>query len=190
MSVRVVARIRPLLEKELEKDIIVHATSNSGGEDTSNKSDNTVKIPNPKNEAEEFSFAFNGVYDQATTQEALFSAEGNDSLPASLPAPLLHLLRWRYIPSPNLPKQSWRVRKQQQQLTVIFGLLVCLSAGWMLTMQLNSEPSPQVPLSRTRRNNLCIWRNGYRQDAHDARRAEAGGSRCDPAAAFRCLPSG
>jgi hypothetical protein len=35
-----------------------------------------VKIPNPKNEAEEFSFAFNGVYDRATTQEELFTAEG------------------------------------------------------------------------------------------------------------------
>lgn len=37
---------------------------------------NIVKIPNPKNESEEFSFAFNGVYDQQTTQEELFTAEG------------------------------------------------------------------------------------------------------------------
>ncbi|KAI1339848.1 kinesin-II 95 kDa subunit [Xylariaceae sp. FL0016] len=70
MSVRVVARIRPLLEKELDKDIIVKAASNDDG-----RSSNVVKIPNPKNEAEEFSFAFNSVYDQPTTQEQLFTAE-------------------------------------------------------------------------------------------------------------------
>ncbi|RYP19058.1 hypothetical protein DL765_003554 [Monosporascus sp. GIB2] len=76
MSVRVVARIRPLLEKELDKDIIVHAASSEDG-----KPCNVVKIPNPKNEAEEFSFAFNGVYDDTTTQEALFSAEGKRDPP-------------------------------------------------------------------------------------------------------------
>ncbi|RYO86608.1 hypothetical protein DL766_002339 [Monosporascus sp. MC13-8B] len=58
MSVRVVARIRPLLEKELDKDIIVHAASSEDGKPCS-----VVKIPNPKNEAEEFSFAFNGGLD-------------------------------------------------------------------------------------------------------------------------------
>ncbi|KAI5466828.1 P-loop containing nucleoside triphosphate hydrolase protein [Mariannaea sp. PMI_226] len=70
MSVRVVARIRPLLEKELDKDIIVRADSVE-----SSKPNTIVKIPNPKNEAEEFSFAFNGVYDQSTTQEQLFTSE-------------------------------------------------------------------------------------------------------------------
>ncbi|UNI17427.1 hypothetical protein JDV02_003770 [Purpureocillium takamizusanense] len=72
MSVRVVARIRPLLEKELDKDVIVRADGVEPG-----KHSTVVKIPNPKNEAEEFSFAFNGVYDQATSQEALFTAEGS-----------------------------------------------------------------------------------------------------------------
>lgn len=71
MSVRVVARIRPLLEKELDKDIIVRADSVEEGKPTT-----IVKIPSPKNEAEEFSFAFNSVYDQNTSQEALFTAEG------------------------------------------------------------------------------------------------------------------
>ncbi|KAI1113989.1 P-loop containing nucleoside triphosphate hydrolase protein [Nemania sp. NC0429] len=70
MSVRVVARIRPLLAKETDKDIIVRPASNDDG-----KSSNVVKIPNPRNESEEFSFAFNSVYDQATTQEELFTAE-------------------------------------------------------------------------------------------------------------------
>ncbi|SPJ83794.1 related to chromokinesin Xkid [Fusarium torulosum] len=70
MSVRVVSRIRPLLEKERECDIIVRADTVD-----SSKPNTVVKIPNPKNEAEEFSFAFNGVYDRATTQEELFTAE-------------------------------------------------------------------------------------------------------------------
>lgn len=72
MSVRVVARIRPLLEKsEADKDIIVRA---DGGDP--NGPHTIVKIPNPKNEAEDFSFAFNSVYDQSTTQETLFTSEG------------------------------------------------------------------------------------------------------------------
>jgi hypothetical protein len=71
MSIRVVARIRPLLSKELEKDTIVTAASTEDG-----KAPTLVKIPSPKNESEEFSFAFNSVYDQSTTQEALFTSEG------------------------------------------------------------------------------------------------------------------
>ncbi|KAM3069975.1 hypothetical protein ACMFMG_003989 [Clarireedia jacksonii] len=70
MSVRVVARIRPLLPKELDKDTIVHAEK---GQDS--KTLNVVRIPNPKNETEEFSFTFNGVYDMGTTQEELFTNE-------------------------------------------------------------------------------------------------------------------
>ncbi|KAL1901010.1 hypothetical protein Sste5346_002074 [Sporothrix stenoceras] len=71
MSVRVVARVRPLLPgKELDKDVIVRVDSSEPG-----CPPNVVKIPSPKNEQEEFSFTFNGVYDQATTQEELFNAE-------------------------------------------------------------------------------------------------------------------
>ncbi|KAK0611371.1 kinesin motor domain-containing protein [Immersiella caudata] len=70
MSVRVVARIRPLLEKEHGKDVIVRADRVEEGKPLT-----IVKIPSPKNESEEFSFAFNGVYEQSTTQEELFTAE-------------------------------------------------------------------------------------------------------------------
>ncbi|KAK1985978.1 kinesin motor domain-containing protein [Colletotrichum cereale] len=70
MSVRVVARIRPLLDKELDKDTIVRADSTEEG-----KPATLVKIPNPKNESEEFSFAFNSVYDQTATQDELFTSE-------------------------------------------------------------------------------------------------------------------
>ncbi|OBT90006.1 hypothetical protein VE02_01562 [Pseudogymnoascus sp. 03VT05] len=77
MSVRVVARIRPTLGKELEKDTIVRAEASEDG-----KPMNIVRIPNPRNEAEEFSFAFNGVYDQSTSQEELFSNEVSPHLKA------------------------------------------------------------------------------------------------------------
>lgn len=70
MSVRVVARLRPLLDKELEKDTIVRVECGQDG--------NLVKIPNPRNESEEFSFAFNGVYDMSTSQEELFTNEGSN----------------------------------------------------------------------------------------------------------------
>lgn len=71
MSVRVVARIRPLLDKEADKDIIVRPDSTEAG-----KPHTIVKIPNPRNDGEDFSFAFNSVYGQSATQEALFTSEG------------------------------------------------------------------------------------------------------------------
>jgi len=71
MSVRVVARIRPTLGKELDRDTIVRAEASEEG-----KPMNVVRIPNPRNESEEFSFTFNGVYEQSTTQEELFTNEG------------------------------------------------------------------------------------------------------------------
>jgi hypothetical protein len=74
MSVRVVARIRPLLKNELDKDVIVTVDSTQAG-----GASNVVKIPSPKNPTEEFTFAFNSVYDQQTSQEELFTAESNYS---------------------------------------------------------------------------------------------------------------
>jgi hypothetical protein len=44
MSVRVVARIRPLLNTEIEKDVIVHAAHAAGAESADTKT--VVKIPN------------------------------------------------------------------------------------------------------------------------------------------------
>lgn len=73
MSVRVVARIRPLLKHELDKDTIVTAESTS---DESSKSLPTiVRIPNPKTESESFSFQFSSVYEQEATQQEVFDAE-------------------------------------------------------------------------------------------------------------------
>ena len=105
MSVRVIARIRPLLKTEREIDVIVRSESsavpaqsmqpipNSGaskrigakaGVQTSKGINqkmeldrhNLVRIPNPKNEGEEFSFQFNGVYDASVGQHEIFDAEG------------------------------------------------------------------------------------------------------------------
>lgn len=70
MSVRVVARLRPLLKGELEKDTIVEAA----GIDTT-AAPTIVRIPNPKNEAEAYSFQFNSVYDQQATQQQIFDNE-------------------------------------------------------------------------------------------------------------------
>lgn len=98
MSIRVVARIRPLLEKELEKDVIVHAEGTDEG-----KTPSIVKIPNPKKPSEEFSFAFNGVYDQDVAQEQLYTAEGTPRPPLaaqiSRRAPLTLRIQWRPISS-------------------------------------------------------------------------------------------
>jgi hypothetical protein len=74
MSVRVVARIRPLLNAEIEKDVIVHAEHGAGAESADTKT--VVKIPNPKNEGESFSFQFNSVYPQEATQAQVFDNEG------------------------------------------------------------------------------------------------------------------
>ncbi|KAK2734809.1 hypothetical protein FQN57_001459 [Myotisia sp. PD_48] len=96
MSVRVVARIRPLLKTERNCDNIVSCTSpaspvksirSTKAKDTGgalktikpkqvDESKNTVvKIPNPKNEAEEFSFKFHAVYGEDASQQELFDAE-------------------------------------------------------------------------------------------------------------------
>ena len=72
MSVRVVARIRPLLKKETEKDVIVSAALSLPEPHTN---PTVVRIPNPKNEAELYSFQFNSVYEQDATQREIFDNE-------------------------------------------------------------------------------------------------------------------
>ena len=69
MSVRVVSRIRPLLKNEAATDTIISTDSNEASHL------NVVKVPNPKNGSEEFSFQFNSVYEQESTQQAIFDAE-------------------------------------------------------------------------------------------------------------------
>jgi hypothetical protein len=69
MSVRVVARIRPLLKSELDKDTIVMV-------DSKDDQNTIVRIPNPKNEGESFSFQFNSVHGQEASQQDLFDNEG------------------------------------------------------------------------------------------------------------------
>ncbi|KAI9369951.1 P-loop containing nucleoside triphosphate hydrolase protein [Aspergillus egyptiacus] len=89
MSVRVVARVRPLLKSERDVDVILHTGSKhtltskpdrKSSQETSKLAalrdrDTLVRIPNPKNENEEYSFQFNAVYDAAVTQQELFEAE-------------------------------------------------------------------------------------------------------------------
>ena len=80
MSVRVVARLRPLLKSEREADTIVRTNDVDASDKKARP--NTVKIPNPKNFAEEYNFQFNSVYDQNATQQEIFEAEGENVLRA------------------------------------------------------------------------------------------------------------
>ncbi|KAJ5637828.1 hypothetical protein N7490_007707 [Penicillium lividum] len=87
MSVRVVARVRPLLKTERELDIILRTGASSVAADPKQSvngdrklaalrdRDNVVRIPNPKNEGEEYTFQFNAVYDADVAQQELFDAE-------------------------------------------------------------------------------------------------------------------
>ena len=81
MSVRVVARIRPLLKTENEIDTIVKTQ----GLDELNTEGRPciIKVPNPKNLSEYYSFQFNCVYDQTATQQEVFDAEGKYKAPGN-----------------------------------------------------------------------------------------------------------
>ena len=93
MSVRVVARIRPLLKSERELDVIVRTGSNKAEKKITEDSkalaalrdrDTLVRIPNLKHEHEEYSFQFNAVYDAEVSQQEVFDAEGGLHLPWGL----------------------------------------------------------------------------------------------------------
>lgn len=103
MSVRVVARVRPLWKSERELDVILRTGSQSSTTTTTTSQDDKkssqdkgdlaalrdrdtiVRIPTPKNGNEEYSFQFNGVYDASVSQQELFDAEGSYcSRPCSL----------------------------------------------------------------------------------------------------------
>jgi len=98
MSVRVVARIRPLLKSENEVDAIVRT---AGADENSRP--NVVKVPNPKNFAEQFSFQFNSVYGEDTTQQEIFDAEGE----LELPLELTRILKMRCSCSHRQTSLSW-----------------------------------------------------------------------------------
>ena len=70
MTIRVVARIRPVQHNESQKDIIVQAT---GPDDGIPK---MIKIPNPKKQNEDFTFQFSGVYGEDTQQQTIYDNEG------------------------------------------------------------------------------------------------------------------
>ena len=72
MPVRVIARIRPPQHKDPEQDSIISTISN--GYDTPYPTE--VKIPNPRNEKENFTFNFSSVYDHLKTQQELYENEG------------------------------------------------------------------------------------------------------------------
>jgi len=73
--VRVVARVRPLLKAEAEKDLILSIHEANNGKPQ------IVKIPNPKSHSEEYSFNFAAAYDASCSQQELFDAEGKERAP-------------------------------------------------------------------------------------------------------------
>ena len=99
MSVRVIARMRPLLKSETEKDIIITTAS---AEIEPESQPTVVRIPNPKNECETFSFQFNSVYDQDASQQDIFDNEGNSNcLPMLIVAKTQTLTRFQYHQQSN-----------------------------------------------------------------------------------------
>ncbi|KAL0634594.1 hypothetical protein Q9L58_006481 [Maublancomyces gigas] len=60
-TVRIIARVRPLLNGEINKDVVVHAEGT------------TISMPNPKNENENFTFPFNAVHNMESSQTHLFA---------------------------------------------------------------------------------------------------------------------
>ncbi|PWW74927.1 kinesin-domain-containing protein [Tuber magnatum] len=60
-NVRIIARLRPLLKGESEKDVVVSAEEDA------------ISMPNPKNENENFTFPFNAVHGRDSDQAQLFS---------------------------------------------------------------------------------------------------------------------
>lgn len=95
MAIRVVARIRPQQNNELDKDTIVTAARNNDNHNhNNNKNDDNddddvvtnydkssalptlVKIPSHKNNNEIYTFQFSSVYDEFATQQAIFDNEG------------------------------------------------------------------------------------------------------------------
>lgn len=62
-TVRVIARIRPLLTKESESEVIVRVREDGPA----------ITIPNPKNEKENFTFPFAAVLESETTQAQIFN---------------------------------------------------------------------------------------------------------------------
>lgn len=92
MAIRVVARIRPQQNNELDKDTIVTAARNNNNninnnddddndvdDDTSSALPTLVKIPSHKNNNEIYTFQFSSVYDEFATQQAIFDNEGKCS---------------------------------------------------------------------------------------------------------------
>lgn len=85
MAIRVIARIRPQQNNELDKDTIVTAARNNDNDDHDHDKSSAalptlVKIPSHKNNNEIYTFQFSSVYDEFATQQAIFDNEGKCSI--------------------------------------------------------------------------------------------------------------
>lgn len=89
-TVRVVARLRPLLKTENPNDTIVE-TSSSTSSSTVEKLD-TVKIPSAKNAGENYTFQFQSVFPETSTQQEIFDTEIASTIKPLFTAPRGHAL--------------------------------------------------------------------------------------------------
>ena len=71
MAIRVVARVRPQQQKEIDEDVIVSTASSS--DDSPHPTE--ITILNPRNEKETFTFQFSSAYNHSATQQQLFDIE-------------------------------------------------------------------------------------------------------------------
>ncbi|KAL2890875.1 kinesin family member 22 [Ceratocystis lukuohia] len=72
MPIRVVARIRPILESDTESDVVVHPVSADD-----NGIAKSIKVYSPRDEGEELEFALDGVYSHKVSQEVFFNSEAH-----------------------------------------------------------------------------------------------------------------
>lgn len=76
MAIRVVARIRPRRATESGEDIVVM----TGSDENASTQPNLIRLPNPKNQGEAFSFQLHNVYASEATQQEIFDGESQSIL--------------------------------------------------------------------------------------------------------------
>ena len=99
-TVRVIARVRPLLKTEIEHDKIIETCSSPTSAAHKSHSEtgqpvgpsDTIKIPNPKNPGEKYSFQFQSVYDSEATQQEIFEKEVSSTVKPLFTSPNGHAL--------------------------------------------------------------------------------------------------
>lgn len=155
MAIRVVARIRPQQNNELDKDTIVTAASNHNNnnknddhyevdDDKSSALPTLVKIPSHKNNNEIYTFQFSSVYDEFATQQAIFDNEGKSSKSIYICIALFLILKIL-------------IGKQKAVYNTKWGAII------------NSGAYYKASFQWIRYHNIRIWLDRNRQNSYNAR---------------------